>query len=402
MRLARVRTASGPVPVLWAEGEWHAVDDLFAAEPRLTGARFPAEAPLAAPVEPRVVAGMAHNSGPGDRELPPQAFLKSARTVVGPGEPIVAPPGLGAVHAEGELAVVIGRPARGRASILGCTIANDVTAVGRIAGDSLLTEAKNGGGFTPIGPWIETALEPAGLAIAVTAGGASATGSVDGLARGVEELLAYLTGVLELGPGDVILTGCPATAVPVAPGDTARIRIPGLGELANPVVAARAVPVVVMGVSGSGKSTVGRAAAGRLGRAFVDADDLHPAANKRKMAAGVPLDDEDRAPWLEAVGERLAAGDVVVACSALRRSYRDALRAHAPQAAFVHLDGTREQLTERLAGRDHEYMPASLLDSQLATLEPLEGDERGMAVPIARDVDELAAAIAATMEKGWE
>ncbi|GIT80533.1 2-hydroxyhepta-2,4-diene-1,7-dioate isomerase [Leifsonia sp. LS1] len=244
MRLARVRTGRGPVPVVWSDGEWHVIDDLFADAPRRTGERFAADAPLAAPVEPRIVLGMAHNSGPADALLPPQAFAKSARTVVGPGEPIGLDPAVGSVVAEGELAVVVRRRARHlhadevAAHVLGFTIGNDVTAVEQIARDSLLTQAKNGDGFTPLGPWIETDLDPAGLGIRAEAGDRVATGSVDGLARGVVELLVHLTGVLELGPGDVVLTGCPGTGVPVAAGDTARIHIDGLGELANPVVAA--------------------------------------------------------------------------------------------------------------------------------------------------------------------
>ncbi|WP_313543645.1 fumarylacetoacetate hydrolase family protein [Leifsonia aquatica] len=244
MRLARVRTHLGAVPVEWSDGEWHAIDDLFADAPRRIGERFAADAPLAAPVEPRIVLGMAHNSGAADAELPPQAFAKSARTVVGPGDPIVLDPAVGAVVAEGELAVVVRRRARHlraedvAAHVLGFTIGNDVTAVDQIARDSLLLQAKNGDGFTPLGPWIETGLDPAGLGIRAEAGGGVATGSVDGLARGVVELLVYLTGVLELGPGDVVLTGCPGTAVPIGAGDTARIRIDGLGELTNPVVAA--------------------------------------------------------------------------------------------------------------------------------------------------------------------
>lgn len=242
MRLARVRTERGPVPGVWADGGWVGIDDLFAASPARTGERFPAAAPLAAPVQPAVVLGMAHNSGAEDALRPPQAFAKSARTVVGPGEPIRLDPAAGRVVAEGELAVVIGRRARHlrhdevAAHVLGYTIGNDVTATDQIARDSLLTQAKNGDGFTPLGPWIETELDPAGLGIRAAAGAVEAEGSVDGLARGVADLLVYLTGVLELGPGDVVLTGCPGTAVAIAPGDTARIRIDGLGELANPVV----------------------------------------------------------------------------------------------------------------------------------------------------------------------
>lgn len=131
-----------------------------------------------------------------------------------------------------------------------------------------------------------------------------------------------------------------------------------------------------MGVAGSGKSTVGALLAARLGLPFVDGDALHPPANVTKMAAGLPLDDDDRAPWLDAVGERLASGGVVVACSALRRAYRDRLREAAPAARFVLLHGTRELLAARLAARSDHFMPAALLDSQLATLElPTPGEE---------------------------
>jgi carbohydrate kinase (thermoresistant glucokinase family) len=150
-----------------------------------------------------------------------------------------------------------------------------------------------------------------------------------------------------------------------------------------------------MGVSGSGKSTVGRLAADSLGVPFVDGDDLHPAANVAKMASGVALDDDDRAPWLRAVGRTLAdagPGGVVVACSALKRSYRDLIRAEAPGTVFAELDGAHDVLAARMQRPGH-FMPASLLDSQLATLEPLQTDEAGLRLDVAEPPAELAAAI---------
>ncbi|MDQ1555513.1 MAG: gluconokinase [Actinomycetota bacterium] len=148
--------------------------------------------------------------------------------------------------------------------------------------------------------------------------------------------------------------------------------------------------LVVMGVSGSGKSTVGSELAQTLGRPFVDADDLHPASNKQKMAAGIPLTDDDRLPWLNAVGAALAEEtSPVVACSALKRVYRDILRRAEPAIAFVELDGSRELLEERMRARRGHFMPTSLLDSQLATLEPLQGDEVGVRIDISADPSTL-------------
>ena len=141
--------------------------------------------------------------------------------------------------------------------------------------------------------------------------------------------------------------------------------------------------VVVMGVSGSGKTTVGERLAARLGVEYGEADDFHPQSNKDKMRAGVPLDDRDRGPWLEAVAcwlaERSRLG-AVATCSALRRRYRDRLRERAPDAVFLHLRAPREVLSERMATRRGHFMPATLLESQLQTLEPLEPDERGLEV----------------------
>jgi gluconokinase len=150
-------------------------------------------------------------------------------------------------------------------------------------------------------------------------------------------------------------------------------------------------PIVVMGVSGSGKSTVGAALAQRLRVPFADADDFHPAANIAKMSAGHPLNDEDRKPWLEAIGDWLAdhpAGGVM-SCSALKRSYRDQLRHHRSDIEFLHLAGTPEVIGRRQASRPGHFMPASLLQSQFDTLEPLEPDEHGVVVDVDQSIDTI-------------
>ncbi|OLF16740.1 gluconate kinase [Actinophytocola xanthii] len=150
--------------------------------------------------------------------------------------------------------------------------------------------------------------------------------------------------------------------------------------------------VVVMGVTGCGKSTVGKAIAARLGMPFADADDFHSPANVAKMTAGVPLTDEDRVPWLHAIGTWLASQrdtGAVASCSALRRRYRDALRDTAPDVVFVHLHGDRETAYRRVSNRRGHFMPSSLVDSQFDTLEPLEPDERGMVLDMSLPVDEL-------------
>ena len=152
--------------------------------------------------------------------------------------------------------------------------------------------------------------------------------------------------------------------------------------------------VVVMGVSGVGKSTVGIALASLLGVDFVDADSLHPPANVTKMAAGTPLTDADRWPWLDLVGRTLVDASetgVVVACSALKRAYRDAIRAAAPTTRFVHLTVPRAALADRVASRADHFMPASLVDSQLETLEPIEPGERGFSVESVGGVEATAA-----------
>ena len=139
--------------------------------------------------------------------------------------------------------------------------------------------------------------------------------------------------------------------------------------------------VLVMGVSGSGKSSVGAALAERLGVPFLEGDSLHPAGNVVKMAAGVPLDDADRAPWLDAItGWMGARRDGVVACSALKRAYRDRLRTATPDLRIVALVPPERVLAKRLGHRRGHFMPGSLLDSQLATLEVPGKDETALLV----------------------
>ena len=153
--------------------------------------------------------------------------------------------------------------------------------------------------------------------------------------------------------------------------------------------------LVLMGVSAAGKTVVGRDAAARAGVVFLDADDLHPAANVAKMAAGHPLDDADRAPWLDAVGEALRDHrPCVIACSALKRSYRARLRELAPGTLFALLDMPRAVLEQRLATREGHYMPASLLDSQLATLESPAPGELVTMLDGERSIPDLAQQVA--------
>jgi len=153
--------------------------------------------------------------------------------------------------------------------------------------------------------------------------------------------------------------------------------------------------IVLMGVSGAGKTTIGELLAVRLGWRFIDADDYHPRENVAKMAAGIALEDADRWPWLDALNRRLREEhDAVVACSALKESYRQRLLAGVKDARIVHLHGEKPLIAARLAARKHRYMPASLLDSQYATLEPpaaaitidVAGDPQGCVEAIVRAI----------------
>ena len=148
--------------------------------------------------------------------------------------------------------------------------------------------------------------------------------------------------------------------------------------------------IVVMGVSGCGKSTVAEGLAQVLGWPFEEGDRFHPQANIEKMAAHIPLTDADRWPWLQALAERIAAHEAagqcsILSCSSLRRPYRDILRSGAPRVRFLHLHGDRAVLARRLGARTDHFFPADLLDSQFATLEPLQPDEDGLIVDVALD-----------------
>ncbi|AVH24187.1 gluconokinase [Nocardia cyriacigeorgica] len=163
----------------------------------------------------------------------------------------------------------------------------------------------------------------------------------------------------------------------------------------------RVTPVlVVMGVSGSGKSTVARLLAEKLGWDMLEGDDLHPEANVAKMASGTPLTDDDRWPWLRSIASWIdtrqsARRPGIVTCSALKRSYRDVLRRDG--VIFVHLSGNTEQIRDRIGHRAGHFMPASLLQSQVDTLEPLEPDENGIVVEIGRPPEEEVAEVIAQL-----
>jgi 2-keto-4-pentenoate hydratase/2-oxohepta-3-ene-1,7-dioic acid hydratase in catechol pathway len=197
-----------------------------------------------APSVPANVLGMAHNTGPAGRNLPPQAFHKAATSVVGPGVGIELRPGVGHVDPEAELTIVIGSKVRGltlsnaRTAVLGFTIGNDVSARDLQKSDELWISAKSQDTFTPAGPWIVTGLDDADLAIGIRHNGAElkAASSAD-LGWGVDEILVYLTSFMTLHPGDLVLTGFPAECVRLMPGDTVTCHIEGIGELTNPVVA---------------------------------------------------------------------------------------------------------------------------------------------------------------------
>jgi 2-keto-4-pentenoate hydratase/2-oxohepta-3-ene-1,7-dioic acid hydratase in catechol pathway len=183
---------------------------------------------------------MAHNGSEQDRAIEPQAFHKSARTVANPGAAVEVNRVGKTLMAEAELAIVIGRDAHNLRvdnaldAVLGYVPANDVTAVDEIPLDSFWTQAKNGRNFTPVGPWIETEFDPSSASLRLLVNGTIASeSSTSQLARGVVDILVYVTRHVVLGPGDLILTGCPGSNYPVGAGDEVTVEIDGLGALTN-------------------------------------------------------------------------------------------------------------------------------------------------------------------------
>ena len=159
---------------------------------------------------------------------------------------------------------------------------------------------------------------------------------------------------------------------------------------------------VVMGVAGCGKSTVGEALAKALDATFIDGDNLHPASNIAKMSSGQPLNDDDRAPWLDKVGQTLKhqPGVCLIGCSALKRTYRDRIRAAAQDpVTFLHLDGSRPVIEARMSARTGHFMPVKLLDSQFAALEPLQPGEDGIAVDIDQSFEAVVAELLARLPR---
>ena len=164
---------------------------------------------------------------------------------------------------------------------------------------------------------------------------------------------------------------------------------------------------VIMGVSGSGKTTIGRALARRLGWLFQEGDALHPPENVAKMKAGHPLNDEDRAPWLAAIAAKIdawrARGEAgIITCSALKRRYRDIIIGDRPDVRLVYLEGSRELIGERVAARHGHFMPASLLDSQFAALQPPDPEEDAITVSVDAPVDTMVAQLAAALATGHD
>lgn len=244
MRLLRVELAGRPAYGILREEVVEVLEGPPYDGLRRSGEVVPlAEVRLLAPTVPVNVFGMGANSGQ-DIPATPVAFLKPASSVVGPGAPVEVPPGIGRVDFEGELAVVVGRRARNLRErdvldhVLGYTCGNDVTARGLQRAEPTSYRAKGFDTFTPLGPWVETELDPHDLWLRGWVSGMLVQDTrTSALARQVEEIVAFLSSALTLQPGDVVLTGAPGTTGPIGPGDTVDVEVEGVGRLSNPVVA---------------------------------------------------------------------------------------------------------------------------------------------------------------------
>jgi len=244
MRFARLQTSSGIRHAVAQDDLWAVIEDPFVDELIFTGDEVAFEdAKLLAPVEPKVLIGIAHNRNNNDHPLPIQAWHKSVRGIAGPGDAIQRPSDVRIVNIEGELAVVIGKPAyrltleNAFDAVFGYTIANDVTNPDQNAVDEKSFQSKGGINYTPLGPWIETeVVDPESVGIEVFVNGKLEiqSGSFN-LPSSVAATLVYVTSWVPLGPGDVILTGSPKTWAPVQSGDVVDIALAGLGTLTNPV-----------------------------------------------------------------------------------------------------------------------------------------------------------------------
>lgn len=248
MRIARIAHRGGVDFAVADADRFRLIEDPFAAGP--DDLEFLARPSLAAadvrvlsPVVPRTVVGMAHNTGSADRALPPEAFLKPARTVIGPDAAIELPAEVGRVDAEAELAAVIGADG----AVFGWTLANDVTARALQATDARWAQAKGYATFTPCGPWIETDLDPGSVEVELVLDGRPlGAASNSGLARSVGEVLDYLDSFLPLGPQDLVLLGAPGPYGELVAGTSVDVRSPQLGTLGNPVrTAGRGKPAVI-------------------------------------------------------------------------------------------------------------------------------------------------------------
>ncbi|MBC7590969.1 MAG: fumarylacetoacetate hydrolase family protein [Salinibacterium sp.] len=251
MRVARIRTAAGDryaVAQIGTDGapEWAVVEDPFADEVLYTGERVPVEGTtLLAPSVPRVVVGIAHNKANNDHHLPIQVWTKSARSIAGPHDEIPFPDNIGGINIEGELAVVIGKSAyrltleNALDAVFGYTITNDVTNVDQVAIDEKFFQVKSGVNYAPIGPWVETDIaNPDDVPITVAINGVVlAESGTKNLPSTIAECLVYVTQWLELGPGDIVISGAPRTFFPAKPGDVVEITLPGIGTLTNTIVA---------------------------------------------------------------------------------------------------------------------------------------------------------------------